>query len=148
MIDEHSRTTEALVALRSAINEQRNDIGDFLKKFNDDFEIDIKEHINNQGKELIALLNEIRKAQETEEEKRKRIEHYNHSSVFFKRLNNKKRNIGIISAVISGIMFFIGGSISIYKELDAIKKQKIEINKLLESNSKQNPPIDNKKNPK
>lgn len=101
MIDESAKSTEALSSLRSVVTEYRSEqkesssdlrekIEDVQHQFSNGFKSEIKNHVTFEGKNTQDVLGELSKRLETEEEKKRRLEHYDRFAKFLDRISSPK----------------------------------------------------------
>lgn len=135
MIDETVRSAEALSALRSIIAEQRaeqkesiSDVKDMLdtieRQFSNEFKSEIKDHISRKTEETRSIFDEsladFNKHVETEEEKKKRIEHYDRFEKFIQKVESPKFWVTLFVSFVISISTLVGGIATVVYRLPSI----------------------------
>ena len=135
MIDENIRSAETMASLRSIIAEHRaehkeslgeiqNKIEKLQEHFANGFGVDIKDHVSSETKAIQDMLLEFGNQLEKEEDRKKRLDHYDRFGKFLDKISSPKFWAALFVSFIVGVATLLGAADAIWSKINAIVSKK------------------------
>ena len=116
MIDENTKNAEAMIALKTAVSEQRIDLDKVLAEFSNGFKSEIKDKILDEAskereilREIKAMISAVEGKQETEKQREERFRYYKKLNSFIQKFESPKTWIKLGISFIVALSLLTGG---------------------------------------